>query len=46
MFDRGGGDPKNVSISRSPNDRSIEGKNLAQITRDRGLEPNVETPPR
>ena len=32
LFDRGGGDPKNVSISRSPNDRSIEGKNLAEIT--------------
>jgi dihydroorotase/N-acyl-D-amino-acid deacylase len=42
LFDRGGGDPNNVSISRSPNDRSIEGKNLAEITRDRGLEPSVE----
>jgi N-acyl-D-aspartate/D-glutamate deacylase len=31
-----------VSISRSPNDRSIEGKNLAEIMRDRGLEPSVE----
>ena len=42
LFDRGGGDPKNISISRSPNDRSIEGKNLAEITRERGLEPTPE----
>jgi dihydroorotase/N-acyl-D-amino-acid deacylase len=42
LFDRGGGDAKNVSISRSPNDRSIEGKNLAEITRERGFEPTPE----
>ena len=31
-----------MSISRSPNDRSIEGKNLAEITLERGFELSVE----
>ena len=31
-----------MSISRSQNDRSIEGKNLAEITRDRGFEASVD----
>jgi len=42
LFDRGGGDPKNVSISRNPRDRSMEGKNLAQLTEERGLSPTPE----
>lgn len=39
LFDRGGGHPKNVFISRSGWDRSMEGKNLAELTQERGLEP-------
>ncbi|MCB1672957.1 MAG: D-aminoacylase [Gammaproteobacteria bacterium] len=42
LFDRGGGDPRNVFISRSAWDRSIEGKNLAQLAEERGLEPTPE----
>ncbi len=42
-FDRGGGDPKNISISSCSWDPSLAGKNLATITRDRGLEPTIET---
>jgi N-acyl-D-amino-acid deacylase len=39
LFDRGGGHPKNVFISRNSWDRSMEGKNLAELTVERGLEP-------
>lgn len=39
LFDRGGGHPKNVFISRNSWDRSMEGKNLADLTLERGLEP-------
>jgi len=42
LFDRGGGDPQNVSISRNPRDRSMEGKNLAQLTQERGMSPTPE----
>jgi N-acyl-D-amino-acid deacylase len=42
LYDRGGGDPKNVSISRNPRDRSMEGKNLAQLTQERGMSPTPE----
>jgi N-acyl-D-amino-acid deacylase len=41
-FDRGGGDPKNISVSSCSWDPSLAGKNLATITRDRGLEPTIE----
>lgn len=41
-FDRGGGDPRNVSIAACPWDASLAGKNLAAITRDRGAEPTIE----
>ncbi|NOT61246.1 MAG: D-aminoacylase [Acidobacteria bacterium] len=34
-FDRGGGDPKNVYIARCSWDQSLEGKNLAEITKAR-----------
>jgi N-acyl-D-amino-acid deacylase len=37
LFDRGGGHPKNVFISRNSWDRSMEGKNLADLTIERGL---------
>jgi dihydroorotase/N-acyl-D-amino-acid deacylase len=41
-FDRGAGDPKNVQIANCGFDRSLAGKNLADITRARGLEPTFE----
>lgn len=41
-FDRGGGDPKNVSVSSCAWDPTLAGKNLADITRGRGQEPTVE----
>ncbi len=42
LYDRGGGDPKNVFISRNTWDRSMEGKNLAELTVERGMEPSPE----
>lgn len=42
LYDRGGGHPKNVFISRNSWDRSMEGKNLAQLTEERGFEPTPE----
>ena len=42
LFDRGGGDPKNVVISEAKWDTSLEGKNLAEITISCGLEPSAE----
>lgn len=42
LFDRGGGDPKNVFISRSTWNRDLEGKNLADLAIERGMEPNPE----
>jgi dihydroorotase/N-acyl-D-amino-acid deacylase len=40
--DRGAGDPKNVAIARCTWDASLAGKNLADLTRARGLEPTFE----
>ena len=40
--ERGGGDPKNVQIAGCSWDRTLEGKNLAQISRERGLDPTFE----
>lgn len=42
LYDRGGGDPRNVFISRNPRDRSMEGKNLAELTEERGMNPTPE----
>lgn len=42
LFDRGGGDPKNVSISLNTWDPTMAGKNLAQITEERGMSPTPE----
>ena len=42
QFDRGGGDPKNVVIANCPFDASLAGKNLAELTRARGVEPTFE----
>jgi len=39
LFDRGGGHPKNVFISKSAWDTSMEGKNLADLCIERDLEP-------
>ena len=41
QFDRGGGNPKNVVIARCEWDKSLEGKSLAQITRERGRAPSI-----
>jgi dihydroorotase/N-acyl-D-amino-acid deacylase len=41
-YDRGGGDPKNVQLATVGYDPSLAGKNLAQIARERGMEPNFE----
>ncbi len=40
--DRGGGDPKNVQFSRCAFDHSLDGKTLADATKARGKEPNIE----
>jgi N-acyl-D-amino-acid deacylase len=40
--DRGAGDPKNVSIASCGFDKTLAGKNLAEITRLRGVEPTIE----
>ncbi len=40
--DRGAGDPKNVGIARCTWNASLAGKNLADITRERGVEVNFE----
>jgi N-acyl-D-amino-acid deacylase len=40
--DRGGGDPANVQFSRCNWNASLDGKTLADVTRDRGREVNFE----
>ncbi len=40
--DRGGGSPDNVVIARCEWDRSLEGKSLGDILRERGLESNLD----
>jgi len=40
--DRGAGDPKNVAIANCGFDKTLAGKNLAEITRARGVEPTIE----
>jgi dihydroorotase/N-acyl-D-amino-acid deacylase len=41
-LERGGGDPKNVVFSSCSFDSTLAGKNLAELTRMRGLEPTIE----
>ncbi|MGH7460237.1 MAG: N-acyl-D-amino-acid deacylase family protein [Longimicrobiales bacterium] len=41
-LERGGGDPRNVVISSCGWNPSLAGRNLAEITRQRGLEPTIE----
>jgi N-acyl-D-amino-acid deacylase len=41
-LERGGGDPRNVVIARCEWDASLAGKNLAEVTRMRGMEPTLE----
>ena len=40
LFDRGGGHPKNIFISKSSWNTSLEGKNLAELCLERDLEPS------
>ncbi|NKB34819.1 MAG: amidohydrolase family protein [Pseudomonadales bacterium] len=42
LYDRGGGDPSNVFISRNSWDPEMAGKNLADLTIERGLQPTPE----
>ena len=42
LYDRGGGDPKNVFISRNSWDPNMAGKNLAELTLEAGMEPTPE----
>ena len=41
-FERGGGDPENVVISACSWDPSLPGKNLAELTKARGVDPTLE----
>lgn len=41
-YDRGGGDPASIVVARFRADSSLEGKNLAEITRLRGRTPTIE----
>ena len=42
LTERGGGDPKNVSIALCEWDASLAGKNLAEVTQQHGLAPTPE----
>jgi dihydroorotase/N-acyl-D-amino-acid deacylase len=42
QVDRGGGDPRNISIANCSFDRTLAGKDLAEITRARGVEDSFE----
>ncbi len=42
LYDRGGGDPKNVFISRNSWDPEMAGKNLAELTEEANMEPTPE----
>jgi len=41
-FDRGGGDPQNIAIAHCGFDPTLAGKNLAEITKSRGVEPSID----
>ncbi len=41
-FERGGGDPKNVVIANCDWNHALAGKTLADVVRDRGMEPTLE----
>ncbi|HVE66094.1 MAG TPA: D-aminoacylase, partial [Thermoanaerobaculia bacterium] len=40
-LERGGGDPKNIQIAWAENDPEIQGRDLSEVTRARGLEPTI-----
>ena len=40
--ERGGGDASRLQVAACPHDPSLDGKNLAEILRERGKEPTVE----
>jgi len=42
LYDRGGGDPRNIFISRNTWDPSMTGKNLAELTVEAGMNPTPE----
>ncbi len=41
-FDRGGGDPKNITVANCAWDPSLAGRNLSDITKGRGQEPTID----
>ncbi len=41
-FDRGGGDPKNITVANCTWDPSLAGKSLSEITKGRGQEPTID----
>ena len=42
LYDRGGGDPKNIFISQNSWDSEMVGKNIAELTIEKGLDPTAE----
>lgn len=41
--ERGGGDPRNVQLASCAFDASLAGKTLADVTKQRGMEPTIDT---
>ncbi len=41
--DRGGGDTSRIVVATYPADKSLEGKNIAEIVKIRGMEPGVDS---
>ena len=41
--DRGGGDTSRIVVATYPDDKSLEGKNIAEIVKMRGMEPGVDS---
>ena len=41
-IDRGAGDPKNIQIANCSFDKTLAGKDIAEIARERGMEPTPE----
>jgi dihydroorotase/N-acyl-D-amino-acid deacylase len=42
LEERGGGDPQNVQLARCDWDHALDGKRLGDVTKGRGLDPNIE----
>jgi N-acyl-D-amino-acid deacylase len=42
LEERGGGDPQNIQLARCDWDHALDGKRLGDVTKGRGLDPNIE----